>query len=99
MVCPKLYLICGLDNEFIGEMLLSEKCEGKACRPMCQICFNNGTELMIYGRRKVLIVNRKRRTFCEGSTKMNSNQIILLIKESMIIIVIKYSKKVLQKLK
>ena len=50
-------------------MLLSEKVKYKVCRPMCQICFNHGAESMIYGRRKVLIVDRNLGNFYEETQK------------------------------
>lgn len=69
VLCPRVCSICGLDNEFVECSLLSEKAEGKACRPMCLICFNDGADPMIYGRCKVKIANKKRGPFYEGHRK------------------------------
>ena len=46
-------------------MLFSKKSEDKACRPMCQICFNSGAEPMIYGRFKEQIGDRRKGTLAK----------------------------------
>ena len=50
-------------------MLLSEKTEGKACKLLYQTYFNNRAEPMIYGRGRVIIVDRIRGISHERSTR------------------------------
>ena len=69
IICPRVCSRFDLNNEFIGSILSSKKAEGRTCRPMCQICFNDDAEPMLYVRYRVQIDNRKRGTFYERSRK------------------------------
>ena len=68
-ICPEVYSVYGLAQEFTYEQLSSNKYQGKDCNSMCLVCFDNDAKPIKYERIQVLIPNRRPCNFYEEKTK------------------------------
>ena len=73
-ICPEVCSICGLGDEFIDEIFLSDKAQGIACYTICLELFTNNDDPITYGRTQVSNHSRKRGIFNEKKEEGKCNQ-------------------------